>query len=224
MASSCDQSATSSRTGTVRTRGLNSGDRRTASFSVVTTCAPMAGGLAQHPRHQRVRQRLVIGQRVFGADIGPHLAQRGEEFLGMPDPGEGQNGQAPERQAGGSGFSVGRAGSAPAMRCALPLGEALLRRLGPDRQHESARARPVSTGSRSGPAGSTRPLPKPRWASTTTIERSWASTGFWNPSSSRMTSAPAPAAARAPASLSLATQVFAKAARSSASSPVSDAR
>jgi hypothetical protein len=42
MASSCDQSATSSRTGTVRTRGLNSGDRRTASFSVVTTCAPMA--------------------------------------------------------------------------------------------------------------------------------------------------------------------------------------
>jgi hypothetical protein len=40
--SSCDQSSISSRTGTVRTRGLNSGDRRTASFSVVTTCAPMA--------------------------------------------------------------------------------------------------------------------------------------------------------------------------------------
>ena len=41
----------------------------------------------------------------------------------------------------------------------------------------------LSSGARSGPAGNTVPLPMPRRPSTTRIERSLCSAGFWKPSS-----------------------------------------
>mgnify|MGYP001469479891 CR=1 FL=1 len=48
----------------------------------------------------------------------------------------------------------------------------------PKESTRSARFSPAWTGSRRGPAGRQRPLPKPRWASTTTIEKSLTTEGF----------------------------------------------
>ena len=87
----------------------------------------------------------------------------------------------------------------------------------------SARASPWATGSRNGPAGMQRPLPNPAPASTARSDRSLASPGFWNPSSSTIASAPAATAARAPDARSAETQTGAKAASSSGSSPVTAA-
>ena len=82
----------------------------------------------------------------------------------------------------------------------------------------------LSSGARSGPAGNTLPLPMPRRPSTTRIERSLCSPGFWKPSSITIEPAPAARAASAPAARSRATMVGANRASSSGSSPTSAAR
>src|SRR5262249_61540428 len=70
----------------------------------------------------------------------------------------------------------------------------------------SALARPELTGSRNGPAGITLPLPNPYSASITTSDRSFATLGFWYPSSSTIAGAPADTAAPPPAARSRAIQ------------------
>ena len=82
----------------------------------------------------------------------------------------------------------------------------------------------ASSGARSGPAGNTEPLPTPRRPSTTTIDRSFCSDGFWKPSSMMTMSAPAARAASAPATRSRATITGADRASSNGSSPTSAAR
>ena len=62
--------------------------------------------------------------------------------------------------------------------CALP----------PLQTTKSTSLQSVSIGSRNGPAGSSRPLPKRRWPSITQISMSRASDGFCRPSSAMITS------------------------------------
>ena len=71
------------------------------------------------------------------------------------------------------------------------------------------------SGARIGPAGITRPLPRPRVPSITTIERFLRSDGFWNPSSITMAEARAARAIAAPATRSGETMVGASCASSS---------
>ena len=61
-----------------------------------------------------------------------------------------------------------------------------------------AHASCAASGARNGPAGITRPLPRPRRASTTSTARSLVSDGFWKPSSITITLAPADDRGRSP--------------------------
>ena len=145
-----------------------------------------------------------------------------KNFSGWPMPAKARTGwpaqSIPIRNGSSVPVSRGTGRTAP-----QPAAKPSCASAGPIERTRSARARPVATGSRSGPAGRHNPLPKPRAASTTTIDRSLATPGFWNPSSSRIARAPAATAARAPAARSRAIQVGPKAARSSGSSPTSAA-
>ena len=109
-----------------------------------------------------------------------------------------------------------------ARRCATAVDRRCAGWRSPTTSSASARSSWTASGARSGPAGNTRPLPMPRLPSTTTIDRSLISEGFWNPSS--MTITLAPTASMAPATRSRATIVGASRASSSGSSPTSDAR
>ena len=89
------------------------------------------------------------------------------------------------------------------------------------RRRDRAGARAARAAGRPGTRSRCRCRARP---STTTIDRSFASDGFWKPSSMTMTSAPAARAACAPATRSRATMVGATRASSSGSSPTSAAR
>ena len=86
-----------------------------------------------------------------------------------------------------------------------------------------ARLRPAAKFSRSGPAGTDRPLPMPKPPSKTKKDRSLYNPGFWKPSSMTITSAPDRRAFCAPATRSGLTMTGARRASSSGSSPTSDA-
>jgi hypothetical protein len=66
-----------------------------------------------------------------------------KNFSGMPDPGEGENGQPLERQAGRQRFQGGRAGSAPG-RCDAPSRSA---------KRSCAASGPIDSTNRRGEAG-----------------------------------------------------------------------
>jgi hypothetical protein len=69
-------------------------------------------------------------------------------------------------------------------------------------EHEIGAGDAVGDRLAQGPAGTTRPLPKPVARSTTRSERSLARPGFWKPSSITTTAAPSATAARAAAARS----------------------
>ncbi len=142
---------------------------------------------------------VVVGEVERADQIGAGLEQRRVE-LGRPgDAAEREHADAVEppvprrdRRPG----SATPASSARAPAASGPISTAA-------RQRRAA----ASGRSRSGPAGSTRPLPKPTAPSTTSKEAVFSRLGFCSPSSMRSSSAPAATASRAVAARSAPTQV-----------------
>ena len=139
-------------------------DRRTKSFSVVTSSASPATAL-QLQRFHRSRIGMMIGEESRAGDTRrPPSSQRGDEFLRPPDAGKGEDAacRAKSLAIRHQPRAQHRTGeSLPGRACHRP-----------STITASARARPCATGSRKGPAGIIKPLPKPLSPSTTTSDRS----------------------------------------------------
>jgi hypothetical protein len=158
---------------------------------------------------------VMIGESRGLDDLGAERLQRGEELLRSADAGEGDD-AAPAQPLRRVVAARSRARTSGACAARIP---ASCTRSSPIRTNRSASASPCATGTRNGPAGSTRPFPNPVSPSITTMRSDLTRVGFCSPSSMTITSAPARTALSAPAGRSRATIVGATAASRSGSSP-----
>ena len=148
-------SGNSALTGTLKCRAVANAAHFTASFSVIST------GRSLPNWKSACHVAMVVGECVRD-DRDAHCAQHAEEPLGITDAGDrmhalaGERATAPARARRRSGPHVRRAGASATRRSPrrshpAPVGGRLTTR----KSQRAARA----TGSRSGPAGSSRPLP-----------------------------------------------------------------
>ena len=153
------------------------------------------GSVSPNSRSPR-RERMVIGERVLD-DVEPPLAQVAKEPSRIADARDRVHAlpretlQRPLRR---------RRRTRQAFPATGHRARAAVRPRGCRRREDRAPAAPLTTimsarcsarrGSRNGPAGSSRPLPKPRAPSTTTISQSRASCRCCRPSSATITSTP----------------------------------
>ena len=179
--------------------------RRSAprSFSVVDQDEPAPPRRVAQVAELRRRERVMVRK-------GPcllHARRRAAAACRRTSPAarcprrRGPAGRASCAAAPGSGTRRPRRTGLP---CGRRVGRAPARPARPRRSPGRRRPGAIAprSGARRGPAGSTRPLPRPAAPSTTASARSFASEGFCSPSSITITLAPPSAARRAPAARS----------------------
>ena len=133
------------------------GGSRTKSFAVVTSARVRRGRPRGAARRSRLRGRVMVGKAALADKFGAEPAQGCKKFFRPADPGKGEV-PAPANRS---------PQPAPDRRHDRPLADADQRApstgspSAASNTTASARARPRSRLSRNGPAGITRPLPKP---------------------------------------------------------------
>ena len=156
-AGSCQRSSTSKVS--IPTRAA--AGSRTQSFAVVTRTRAGTLRVAAQPHNFSRAEPVMIGKRTRHDNFGPDPPQAGEKLGWAADPGECRHANAAEPGCVYR-LKAGPQDRPSAVRTASGGSPSPIRTIA------SARARPVLTGSRNGPAGMTRPLPNPYSASMTT--------------------------------------------------------